>query len=389
MKLTWKNFTIFAFFLSLLASCGGGSSTPDGGVVPVAQGSASSPVSISLSTPYAGSVDKTISYYRIPVTAGSIYKITVTAMTDDVDLAVWRTNLWSSDALGCTSGNLNLIDEQCEATATQTALYIQVLGGFTNAGAFFTLTVTPVLPAAPAGVIAIAGNSQVTVSWSPVSDATSYNLYFSQTSGAGKGGTKIAGVTSPHVHTGRTNGVTYYYVVTSVNANGESVASAQVAATPVAALTLPQSFNFDNGTLQGWSATGAWGVTSAAGYFTSSPYSVTDSPNVNYSNNANTSITSPVFDLTGAVSPTLSFYHEYSIETFDRGYVEVSTDGGVTFVDVTPIVDGYVGEIFSFANVAIDLSSFKTSSVVIRFRLQTDWNGVFDGWYIDDISITN
>jgi hypothetical protein len=44
--------------------------------------------------------------------------------------------------------------------------------------------------------------------------------------------TKIAGVTSPHIHLSLVNGVTYYYVVTAENASGESAESVEVSATP-------------------------------------------------------------------------------------------------------------------------------------------------------------
>jgi len=41
-------------------------------------------------------------------------------------------------------------------------------------------------------------------------------------------------VTSPFIHTGLANGKTYYFVVTAVNAAGESSESNQVSATPKA-----------------------------------------------------------------------------------------------------------------------------------------------------------
>jgi fibronectin type 3 domain-containing protein len=92
-------------------------------------------------------------------------------------------------------------------------------------------TVTTV-PAAPVAT-AVRGNTQVTVSWAAVSTATSYNVYWSTTTGVTPAsGTKVTGATSPFVQPGLTNGTTYFYVVTALNAKGESTPSAQVSATP-------------------------------------------------------------------------------------------------------------------------------------------------------------
>jgi len=86
-------------------------------------------------------------------------------------------------------------------------------------------------PTAPTNLTATAGNGQVSLSWSASSGATGYNVYDSTTSGGPY--TKV-GTTSntSYTVTGLTNGVTYYFVVTAVNTNGESSASAQVSAAP-------------------------------------------------------------------------------------------------------------------------------------------------------------
>ncbi len=89
------------------------------------------------------------------------------------------------------------------------------------------------IPSAPTGVSASAGNAQVTVSWNSVSDATSYNIYWSTSSGVTKtSGTKIPVSSSPYTHSGLSNGTTYYYVVTAQNSAGESTESSQVSAMP-------------------------------------------------------------------------------------------------------------------------------------------------------------
>lgn len=96
-----------------------------------------------------------------------------------------------------------------------------------------TTTTGPSAPSAPTGVSAAAGNGQATITWNPVSGATSYNVYWSTTSGVTKtNGTKISSVTSPYTQAGLTNGKPYYYIVTAINSSGESEASAQVSATP-------------------------------------------------------------------------------------------------------------------------------------------------------------
>ncbi len=45
-------------------------------------------------------------------------------------------------------------------------------------------------------------------------------------------GTKITGATSSYIHTGLSNGTTYYYIVTAVNTDGESASSSEISAMP-------------------------------------------------------------------------------------------------------------------------------------------------------------
>lgn len=171
-------------------------------------------------------------------------------------------NIYWSDLPGVDTSN-GLKISNATSPFTQTGLdalttYYYIVTAVNSAGEGFasaevsaiTNAVTPpppepTVPAAPAGVSATGGNNQVTILWSTVADAASYNLYWSVTSGVTKdNGTKITGVTSPVVHSSLADNTTYYYVVTAVNSVGESADSVQVAATtltPVPAPTVPDA----------------------------------------------------------------------------------------------------------------------------------------------------
>ena len=74
----------------------------------------------------------------------------------------------------------------------------------------------------------------MTLNWTAASGATSYNVKRSTTNGGPYANvqTNVTGTT--FTNTGLTNGTPYYYVVTAVNASGESPISTQVSATPAA-----------------------------------------------------------------------------------------------------------------------------------------------------------
>ncbi len=89
-------------------------------------------------------------------------------------------------------------------------------------------------PAAPTGLSALAGNAQVSLSWTAVNGATSYSLHRSTISGGSYTTIATGVMATSYLNTGLTNGVTYYYVVTALSTSGESPNSNQASATPTA-----------------------------------------------------------------------------------------------------------------------------------------------------------
>jgi len=131
---------------------------------------------------------------------------------------------------------------------------------------------------------------------------------------------------------------------------------------------------------------------------------------------SDTQFTSPALQV-GTTDPfVLSFKHAYALEgdqdiLFDGGMIEISTDGGANWADVTTFgVDpGYTGELFigsdnplggraAFSAVspgyparnALSLdfgTQFAGQTVMVRFRIGTDAAVAFAGWDIDDIQV--
>jgi autotransporter-associated beta strand protein len=99
----------------------------------------------------------------------------------------------------------------------------------------------------PTGLAATPGNGQVALNWNASDGATSYNVKRSLTNGGPY--TVIANPsTTNYTDTAVTNGTRYYYVVSALNANGESSDSLQISAIPDIELQLELKFDETSGT---------------------------------------------------------------------------------------------------------------------------------------------
>jgi xyloglucan-specific exo-beta-1,4-glucanase len=122
-------------------------------------------------------------------------------------------------------------------------------------------------PGAPTAMTATAGNNQVSLSWSAVAGATSYNIYRSTTAGQ-QGSSVGTSANTSFVDTTAVNGTSYFYQVTAVNAGGEGSASTQSAGvTPTAPVTLPAAPTGVSAMLSSGQVTVTWAaVTGATSY---------------------------------------------------------------------------------------------------------------------------
>jgi|GEM_PF-1529063 len=158
--------------------------------------------------------------------------------------------------------NSSLLTGTCDVTGKSGGVWDVVVvnpdAQFDALPSAFTLTGVSV-PGLIASLTPTGGNQQVVLNWSaPVdnggSAVTSYKVYRSTTSGAevllSSGGCSGLGNVLTCTDTGLTNGTTYYYKVSAVNAIGEGIQSSEVSITPSTTPTAPQNFAVTAGAQQ-------------------------------------------------------------------------------------------------------------------------------------------
>ncbi len=148
----------------------------------------------------------------------------------------------------------------------------------------------------------------------------------------------------------------------------------------------PFAENGEGGTSQ-WSFGSPWGLVplSGAESRTGAPTMAwTDSPGANYPANADTTLTT-FLNLSGSVSPVLSFWHKYSLEEGkDFLKVEVSTDNGQTWIALR----SFTGTETAWNRERINLAAYSgQANLGLRFHLTSDGANQQDGWFMDDLTV--
>jgi hypothetical protein len=135
-----------------------------------------------------------------------------------------------------------------------------------------------------------------------------------------------------------------------------------------------------------WTTVGGWNTSTVQ--FHSPTRSFSESPTGNYSNNSVRTLTlTTARNISSNPVTILSFYHRFDIEIMDNAYVEVSSDGGTSWNSVKY----YYGIQNEWTQEVLDITELadSTTNLKIRFTVVTNRAGVADGWYVDDIKITN
>lgn len=191
-----------------------------------------------------------------------------------------------------------------------------------------------------------------------------------------------------------------------VNPDETISCSFKVRSSPYSATSVLLEDDFESGT-------GNWTINNATGPETwslstaqaNSPTNSFFTPSRGLANNTQYLISQP---LTLEEGSELSFFHFYNTESgWDGGFLDISTDNGASWMDLGPFMtlNGYNGGLGNGSNNTIDnrpaftgnsggfietiadLSSFGTSSVIIRFGFGEDDNTNEVGWFVDDVKL--
>ena len=142
--------------------------------------------------------------------------------------------------------------------------------------------------------------------------------------------------------------------------------------------------DMENGT-ESWWLDSPWALTTTVSR--SGARAWTDSPGGNYQNDQNTALWSPVIDLTGFTSATLTFWHQFDFGSGDSGNVWVARqrEDGAWWTDEHLRL--FTGTQTTWQQTSLDLTPFVGEPIRLAFQLWSDATDTADGWYIDDVAV--
>ncbi|WMM26777.1 S8 family serine peptidase [Tissierella sp. MB52-C2] len=253
-------------------------------------------------------------------------------------------------------------------------------------------------PAIPTNLTAEANMRGIKLNWnhSPDADLSHYNIYRSETSGEGY--VKIGEVNNNSFIDSETNPNTmYYYVINAEDLSGNiSENTEEVFATALAFTTI---FGTDFENNDGGFTTGGTNNPWAWGMPTSGPNGAASGTKLwatnlggNYPMSSDSYIVSPAIVLPEGSNSVLTFNHWVDMEgtttLYDYGQVQISTDDGANWTNITPVEGGKYGRrVQAWTNEEISLAAYAGNTVKIRFFFHSDGSVAYTGWYIDDVFV--
>ena len=157
---------------------------------------------------------------------------------------IYRSTTSGGETLLATVGNVLTYDD---TTITHQAYYYFVAAVNSIGEGIFSSEAGPVTPytapGVPTGLTATPGNAQVVLNWAPPLDSggreiINYKIYRGTSSSAETYLTSVPNVLA-YTDNDRTNGVTYFYKISAVNAVAEGGWSGEASATPISVPTAP------------------------------------------------------------------------------------------------------------------------------------------------------
>jgi hypothetical protein len=213
----WLSAIALTLMVLALTGCGGGN------------GSTSPPAALTGVTATAGDTQVNVNW--TPVAGVATYNIYYATNAD-------VTTASATKVTGATG-------PQAVINLTNGTAYHFVVTAVSDAGESAVsneVSATPVPPAPlkPSGITVSGLDAKAVISWTAVSGATSYNVYYAPSAGGTiANATKITGATSGQVIQPLVNDTAYSFWVTAVNLGGESALSSVKTATPALAPQVP------------------------------------------------------------------------------------------------------------------------------------------------------
>ena len=247
--------------------------------------------------------------------------------------------------------------------------------------------------AQPALLNLSAGAQSIDVSWLQsalnVGDFGRYHLERKLSSASSSQWSVIAEISdvaqTSFADTGLSFGESYDYRLRQQNANGTySDYSSVLSETTTLGTTAPEAESFEV-LPENYVFTGNWGLSSA--FANTGSFSLTDSPGGNHASNNEDSYALVRLDTSGLSYPVLRFWTRYDLGSSTYASVEISTNGGQDWSDYWRRGSNTGADLGSWTEQVVFLPA-DNADVWIRFDLDVSSSTSGDGWYIDDLTVT-